>query len=136
MLGTSSRITVKSIVIQCLAIIGFATMFVSSLRRISGPVRRFSSSAKSLSVRSAPGALVKVIQKPAVSSSRRNMLFRLGALAAFASSSTVASAAGKQQAPIVEYFRADYKPSDFHVSNRLSIIMLLSWSYRCPRAFL
>ena len=45
----------------------------------------------------------------------RHRLFKLGALAAMASTS-VASAAAKQQAPVATY-RSDYKPSDFFVSD-------------------
>lgn len=48
--------------------------------------------------------------------SGRNRLFKLGALAALASTTAVASSAAKLQAP-VETFRSDYKPSDFFVSD-------------------
>ena len=94
--------------------LGFTIMFVSSFRRIANDQFR-RSSLKLLPPRSAASSLVRTFQKPTVSFFRRNMLFRLGALAALASSSTVAAAAGKQQAPIVEYFRSDYKPSDYNV---------------------
>jgi hypothetical protein len=46
----------------------------------------------------------------------RNRLFKLGALAAFASTSAVAASAGITPVP-VETFRSDYKPSDFYVSD-------------------
>lgn len=48
--------------------------------------------------------------------SSRHRLFKLTALAAMASTTTIAAAAGKQQAP-VETFRSDYKPSDFYISD-------------------
>ena len=82
------------------------------------------------SVRRMPGALLKSAATPtrrmasgaAGASSKRipqwssqSMRWRLGALAAFASSTTVSAAtAGVQQAPI-EHFRLDYKPSDFFI---------------------
>ena len=46
----------------------------------------------------------------------RNRLLKLGALAAFASTTAVAASAGITPVP-VETFRSDYKPSDFYVSD-------------------
>jgi hypothetical protein len=113
------RGTTTAILIQFLAITSLASMFASSFRRAAGPIKRVGSTFRGLTSKSASNGIVKALQKqPAVvASSRRNMLFRLGALAAFATSSSVAAAAGKHHAPIVEYFRSDYKPSDFNVSD-------------------
>lgn len=47
--------------------------------------------------------------------SQSQMRWRLGALAAFASTTATAAAGSTKQAPIVEHFRLDYKPSDFFI---------------------
>jgi hypothetical protein len=115
---SARRGTATAILIQFLAITSLASMFATSFRRAAGPIKRVRSTFRGLTSKSTSGGIVKALQKQpvGVASSRRNMLFRLGALAAFATSSSVAAAAGKHHAPIVEYFRSDYKPSDFNVS--------------------
>ena len=88
-------------------------------------LRQSLTNAKRLQRGAISGAALKCNLRPVVTSpsSRaqqgsmsRNRLFRLGALAAMASTTAVASSAAKAQAP-VEIFRSDYKPSDFYVSD-------------------
>ena len=90
-----------------------SSMLVNSLRSVRRLPGGLLKSAGPTTRRMASGTAGSSKRIPQWSS--QSMRWRLGALAAFASSTTVsAAAAGVQQAP-VEHFRLDYKPSDFFI---------------------
>lgn len=106
----SSRKTVSFLVLCC------ASQLMRAFRQTAHSVQRLQRSATS----SIPNSIVRPASTLSALVPRkfaaRHRFFKLTALAAMASTTTIAAAAGKQQAPI-EIFRSDYKPSDFYVSD-------------------
>jgi hypothetical protein len=103
---------ISSVVFQSLLLSFFMQKSINAFRQAA---RRAVISLPKSAIRPA-SSLTNLVQRKS-SGSSINRLFRLGALAAMASTTTTeAAAAAIKQAPI-ETFRSDYKPSDFFVSD-------------------